>query len=303
MTLVNKMKILFKDILNSKGFTLAEGMVTAGLLGVVSLAMLQGIKEDSKTKAYARINDEVQTIMSAINNSVKDTTACSASLTGVVPVSKSATPTNTVANIKSALAVVLKSPLPGFTGVNIQAGAAVGPGITLSSIRVVNFVNFFSVDESISGNSGPVTSSYDYGSVELEVRFNKTTKLETGANVFDTIERSVLVNVKRLSTGGGAISDCTNLADLTSLQLKQQICGVEVENFRGQKVMVGSFVPSDSSCRGIQESINWISAQKICVELGGALNASGTCMPFGSQTSTSCPNGFGGIVNGVPGCL
>ncbi len=296
------MKYFYKFFKNSNGFTLAEGMVTAGLLGVVSLAMLQGIKEDSKTKAYSRINDDIQAIMGAVNNSMKDTVSCSEALEGVTPVAKSATPANLVSGIYNQSGAVLRSPLEGYETVNLQAGNDVGPGFQLTTIRPVNFVKFFEIDENIAKSAAGGTR-YDYGSVELELRFTKTTKLETGANIFDVIERSVLVNVSR-PTAGGAINKCANLADLTALQLKQQVCGVTMKNYANVDVVVGSFNPEDGKCAGVQESIDAISAQKICVELGGVLHpVTGDCVPFATQGSVNCPYGFSGIVNGVPGCL
>lgn len=300
------MKKYMWKFFNNKGFTLAEGMVTASLLGIVSLAMLQGLKEDSKTKAYARINDDIQTIMGAINNSMKDTTSCSASLNSVIPQAKATAPSASGIILYNSSGAFLKSPLPGYETINLQEGQAVGPGIELATIRVVNFAKFFSIDEQMANSSVTGATSYDYGSVELEVRFTKTTKLEAGAigdSIFDTIERSVLVNINRPSTAGSGINACANLADLTALQLKQQVCGVRVRNFEGSFVDVGSFDPSDGSCKGVQESINWISAQKICIEAGGGLDATGNCIPFGAQGGTiNCANGFSGIENGVPKC-
>lgn len=294
---------LLKNILNAKGFTLAEGMVTASLLGVVSLAMLQGIKEDSKTKAYARMNDDIQTIMNSINNSMKDTQACSASLGGITPLAKSTPPTNTVTSIRANTgSSVLTSTLPGFSTATIQAGQTVGTGITIETIRAVNFANFFNVNADLNDNSGS-GGTYRYGSIELEVRFKRSSATDTGTsstnNAKSITERTILVHVRVLN---GVINECANMADLTSLQLKQQICGTEVIDYTGNLVTVGSFIPSTGTCAGIQESLNAISAQKICTELGGVLDASGDCQPFGSQGSV-CPNGFSGIVDGVPGCL
>lgn len=295
-----------KNILNAKGFTLAEGMVTAGLLGVVSLAMLQGIKEDSKTKAYARMNDDIQTIMNSINNSMKDTTACSASLGGVAPVLKSTVPVvSTVSSIRAnSGSSILRSNLPNFITATIQPGQVVGPGIAIESIRAVNFANFFNINADLSDNNG-TGSAYRYGSVELEVRFRRTTGTDTvtssTVNAKSITERTILVHVR---VQGSAISSCANMADLTSLQLKQQICGTSVTDYAGNQVRIGSFDPSNGTCSGIQQSLNSVGAQKICTELGGVLNgATGNCVPFGTQGSVDCPNGFSGIVNGVPGCL
>lgn len=297
---------LIKNILNNnKGFTLAEGMVTAGLLGVVSLAMLQGIKEDSKTKAYARINDDIQTIMNSINNSMKDTDACSASLTGVAPVPKSSSTQNTVASIRdNSGSSILRSTLPGFGAATIQSGQAVGPGLAIAGIRVVNFANFFNVNTDLADNTSDTFSTYRYGSVELEVQFRRTTGTDRETSSFDNAksitERTILVHVR---VQGTTISSCANMADLTSLQLKQQICGTRVVDYAGNQVIVGSFNPTDGTCAGIKESLNAIGSQKICTELGGVLDAAGDCVPFGSQGGVVCPNGFKGIVNGVPGCF
>ena len=160
--------------------------------------MLQGIKEDSKTKAYSRMNDDIQTIMNSINNSMKDTQACSASLAGIAPVAKSTAPTNTVTSIKAnSGASDLRSTLPGFGTATIAAGQAVGTGITVESIRAVNFANFFNVNADLNDNTAS-GGTYRYGSIELEVRFKRSSATDAVTsstnNAKSITERTILVH-------------------------------------------------------------------------------------------------------------
>lgn len=287
--------------LNDQGFTLAEGMVTAGLLGVVSLAMLQGLKQDSKTKAFSRISDDIMIIMGSINNNIKDNVSCSASLAGVTPVAKSVVPAPTgagaVANIKDGDSSILLGTIPQYTDKTIAVGQLVGPGLTIATIRAVNFVTYFHMNDDLS-DIALTTDIFKYGSIELEVRFTQS----IGQEVAVTTERSILVNVRL--NNAGAIDSCVNLADLTVLQLKQQICGVEVAGADGTTlVRVGSFVSATGECKNLKESLKSISAQKICTELGGTLDPTNNykCLPVGSQAT--CPNGFREVINGTPKCL
>lgn len=290
-----------KYSLNAQGFTLAEGMVTAALLGVVSLAMLQGLKEDSKTKAFARINDEVVTIMSSINNNIKDNVSCTASLLGVTPVAKSVPPTTNppgaVADIKNGDGSILTSSVPQYINKTIAVGQVVAPGLTISTIRAVNFSTYFIMNDDLSDTTSLTPATFRYGSIELEVRFTQS----IGQEVSIATERSILVNVKL--NDAGSIQSCVNLADLTSLQLKKQICGAKVPGEDGTLVTVGSFVAATGECKGLKESLKSISAQKICTELGGRLGPGPEfeCLPVGS--GTTCLNGFSEVINGAPKCL
>lgn len=268
-----------------RGFSLAEGMVAAGLLGIVSLAMLQGLKQDAKTKALARIEDDIQAIMATINNSIKDNAACTQTLAGL---SIGSGLTNYNGSIKRPNGADLTSPINNFTAVALQASTTneVAMGLKITSIQVGRFVRYFTLNENFESTVTGDTRLY--GAAELNVTFEQranTDKHSDNTAVTTNTVRSILVNVK--ATTGGVLEECVNPADLTAIQLKKQVCATP--GLRGT-YLVGSFDPNTGNCTGVEESLRSIGAQTMCEELGGQIGADGRCIPLGS--SETCPNGI-----------
>lgn len=68
------------NFLDKKGFSLAEVMVAAGILGIVSLGVLQLTKNQTKVQKRAETSFEINTISSLISQTLLNSAACSETL-------------------------------------------------------------------------------------------------------------------------------------------------------------------------------------------------------------------------------
>tara|TARA_R110000868_G_scaffold164359_12_gene396909 strand:- start:9745 stop:10623 length:879 start_codon:yes stop_codon:yes gene_type:complete len=271
--------------LGQRGFSLAEGMVTAALLGVVSLAMLQGLKEDSKTKQLMRQEDEIQAVMSRIDELMKDSDSCFSTLSvnGVTRDSLPSGPSMTRINDGSGAVATYTEKVNGATPVplnlplNLQGG-----NLTISSARVASFKKFFEV----SSTGTAAAFDKEYGMMEMSVNFTQTAQKRTV-----TISRSINITVVA-SKSSGAIVECANPADLVALQMKQKVCG-QAWDPTGNNIMLGSFDANTGECKNVREPVKHIGAKELCLELGGKMVANGSSWRCTYQAA-NCVNGIQG---------
>lgn len=302
--------------MNQKGFTLAESVVTAGLLGVVSLAMLQGLKQDSSTKQLMRLEDEIQGAMKTVNALVKDSVACTTTFKDLsVPKTGTGVEISSLKNAGGATATFRV----GSTGTAVAlakgtiitgAGAtAAESNLVLSDMRLQNFKEFFRVSEDM-GNSA-ATAEVTYGIAEFVLSFTRKTGGGESQRTA-TIKRSINLTFKTIANGGRTafeVESCANQSDITALQLKKRVCAQMVQVSGGSVIMVGSYSAERGECLGIVESLQEVSTDLLCKELGGYLLLDSAepgkykcaVIPEGMP---SCMNGFrkfGG--DGRPECI
>ncbi|MBH46737.1 MAG: hypothetical protein CME71_01050 [Halobacteriovorax sp.] len=285
---------IFNTRLGQRGFSLAEGMVTAGLLGVVSLAMLQGLKEDSKTKQMMRQEDEIQSIMATVDSLMKNTVACSATLAGA-----SISNINTINEVLSVrgeggAVATYTAPAQGSTPVNLSKSASFqGGNLLIDKIEITPMKKFFEAQ-----SRGEAAFTKVYGTVELKVYFQqKAQKRDV------TIPRSV--NVSVAASASGSFIECANPADIVSLQLKEKVCAMTYDP-SGMNYIVGSFGADDGECKGMKEGVSDIGSKVICLETGGKVipHPSDPTKWGCSFKSTTCPNGIQEFdANGSPVCV
>ena len=85
-------KFLSKLFKNSDGFSLAEIMVAAGMLGVLSLGVMQVMKNMQRGSKRMKQDYEAQTIVAEVQKTLADRNACSASLGGLALTDTNFTP-------------------------------------------------------------------------------------------------------------------------------------------------------------------------------------------------------------------
>tara|TARA_R110000868_G_scaffold313440_2_gene574425 strand:+ start:1416 stop:2306 length:891 start_codon:yes stop_codon:yes gene_type:complete len=276
--------------LGQKGFSLAEGMVTAGLLGVVSLAMLQGLKEDSKTKQLMRQEDEIQSVMATVGSLMGNSVACSATFAAAGNPDLSGT--NNIGNLYNdgGVPATYTPPGDGATPVTLSEGVAFqGGNLVISSITNTPIKRFFQVQ-----SRGPLggADTKVYGMVELRVAFTQIAQKRTV-----TVPRSI--NVTVAVSDSGTFIECANPADIVALQLKEKMCAMTYSP-TGENYVVGSFDASTGQCAGIAEGINYIGSKVICLETGGKVvpdpaDPSNTSKWVCSFKAPSCITGIQGF--------
>ena len=79
---------------HNRGFSLAEIMVSVGLLGVISLGVMQVMKESSKLKKTSSQNVNVDAVVTKIQNLIRNPDVCKSTLFNLDPTDTSATGTN-----------------------------------------------------------------------------------------------------------------------------------------------------------------------------------------------------------------
>lgn len=312
------MRILIKQLSKYKqsGFTLAEGMVTAGLLGIVSLAMLQGLKQDTSTKQLIRLEDEIHGVMKTINSSMKDTASCTntfgeGSPNGALQISS--TSDVEIDNLYDGAGDNLWYRLPS-TGTNLSiktgmvlSGVSGDSNLYIERMAIQNFKEFFRFEENFGQGGGAGVAEAIYGMGEFVVTFMRTAGVGDNARRV-SISRSINLTLKGVESGGQIrIVGCANQSDITTLQLKQRVCAQMVRVGGGGEVMVGSYNPQTGACGGIIQGLNETATDLICAEMGGYLTPDGTGKFKCAVFPPGIPNCFGGFRtfgnDGRPSCI
>ncbi len=288
--------------LGQKGFTLAEGMVTAALLGVVSLAMLQGLKEDAKTKQLMRQEDEIQAVMSEIDHLMKGSDSCLNTLQAAsITKTSSGAIVSDIRNESGAVAtykVKSNGTTVSLGGISLSTPVQLqSTNLIISGVRASNFKKFFNIySRDDSGSLAGIDT--EYGVMEFQVIFTQTAQ-----NRKVDVVRSI--NLTVASNTSGTITECVNPADLVALQLKEKVCGT-IYDPASENYMIGSFRADTGVCDGITESIQYVGSKALCMELGGIIQTVPAPIHWRCtfRNPTSCDFGISGFkADGTPKCL
>ncbi len=149
------MKNLFR---NDAGFSLAELVVAVGVVGVISIGIIQLVEKQSKIQKKAEIDFEVNSLSTSIAQYLRSSDNCKATLTGV----------GTIINNRSIPAII-RVKRGGGTSKIFKVGEKYAKGsVTLKKITVTDLVT----------NPSPIPAGMTgFGELFLQVDFDLKSKI------------------------------------------------------------------------------------------------------------------------------
>ena len=251
---------LWKTLSESGGFSLAEVMVAAGILGILSLAITEMTSNIAKSQRTMEQKFELGSILNDVEFALRSRIACERTLSGRVVAAGAGTAFTEIRDSSSINRVILSS-VPGAVANTLGNNSN---GFTVTQIRLVGFVNelvaptaagyigntagtHFTVVNTVDGTGAPVTLRD--GLALIRVTFTKgfvgqagrtATEQANFQNLLSTGNNVTVHNfrVRVMTTTGNAVVSCQS----GDTQILQAACAS----------LGGIFTPGDGRCREIE---------------------------------------------------
>ncbi len=279
--MLSKKKYIF-----NAGFSLSEAIVVGSILGIVSIAVINTVKERHKTKAASRYYDIINQTVSTVKNHLVDYKKSKTFLNSIKK-NEVSSPLG-----KSVLGIVV-GPSNNFLQVAVSnmggkvskkdiktaissSDHLIKDKLYISEIKLLYKRKFQGIED-----SGGL-SKEEHGLVFVEISF----RLKT-SNVYKVIKRQTSVNVVYNSLN--KISRTLTPGERLAKVFEDEICSTK----HGGEV-VGTYKKGE--CRGYQKLAGKAVTNKSCKELGGTLTSSGECRhDFFEPGVTECQHGIAGF--------